>query len=128
MTTNTEKKRILMVHDLPSDSQLVKRYLEQARGHLVMEENDALAALDTAGRFQPDLVILDVLRPGMDGGELAARLQESPRLKAVPVVFLTAKVTREQADDVGGRIGNHRFLAKPIILTQAKCVTQCLGE
>jgi CheY-like chemotaxis protein len=128
-TMRTDKKRILVVDDQPCDTQLVKRYLERSNKYVVREENDAQAAVSVAEEFEPDLILLDVLMPGMEGGELAACLEASPKLKAVPIVFLTCVVTKEEVGMCGGRIGKYPFLAKPIVLTEvAACVKRHLGE
>jgi CheY-like chemotaxis protein len=125
----SEKKRILVVDDLASDTRLLKLHLEQTNEYLVREENNAQAALSTAEEFQPHLILLDVMMPDMDGGELAARFEASARLQAVPIVFLTAKVTKEEVDMCGGKIGKYPFLAKPIVLTEvAACLKTHLGE
>ena len=54
--------------------------------------------------------------PGLDGGDLAACFQANPKLKAVPIVFLTAAITKEEVEADGGRVGGFPFLAKPIVL------------
>lgn len=120
---NTEKKRILVVDDQPSDSQLVKLYLERTNDFEVREENDARAALATAEEFQPDLILLDVMMPRMDGGELAACFQENPKLKGVPIVFLTSAVTKGEVEAGHGQVGGFPFLAKPVVLTE---LLECL--
>lgn len=124
----TEKKRILVVDDRASDSRLVKLYLERNNDYVVREENDAKSALSAAEEFQPDLILLDLMMPGMDGRELAACFEANPKLKAVPIVFLTASITKEEVEAVGGRIGKFPFLAKPIVLSEvAACVKHHLG-
>lgn len=128
-TMTTGKKRILLVDDLASDTRLLKTYLERNNHYLVREENDATAALRAAEEFQPHLILLDVLMPEMNGGVLAACFQASPRLKTVPIVFLTATLTKEEVNLCGGKIGLYPFLAKPIVLTEvAACLKQHLGE
>ena len=123
-TTNVrEKKRILVVDDRPSDTQLVKLYLEQSNNYVVREENNSKTALSTAEAFQPQLILLDVKMPGMGGGELAASFKQSPKLKDVPIVFLTAMVTKGEVEAGDGRIGGLPFLAKPIVLSE---LTVCL--
>src|ERR1039458_7893843 len=104
-TMKTEKKRILAVDDQASNTRLLKLYLERTNDYVVREVNDAKAALSTAEEFQPHLILLDVMMPGMDGGELAACFQENPKLKAVPVVFLTAVITKGEAEAGGGQVG-----------------------
>jgi CheY-like chemotaxis protein len=131
MTTmsKTEKKRILAVDDRASNTRLVKLYLEGTNDYVVREENDARAAVVAAEEFQPHLILLDVMMPGMDGGELAASFQANAKLKAVPIVFLTAAVTKGEVEANGGRIGGNAFLAKPIILTEmVSCIKHHLDE
>ena len=121
-------KRILVVDDRASDTRLVKLYLERDSDYVVREVNDAKAALAAAEEFEPSLILLDLMMPGMGGTELAGRFAANPKLKAVPIVFLTAAVTKEQVDSVGGRIGKFPYLAKPIVLTEvAACLKHILG-
>jgi len=124
----TGKKRILAVDDNASNTRLVKLYLEGADDYEVREENDPRAALAAAEEFQPHLILLDVMMPGLDGGDLAACIQASPKLKAVPIVFLTAAVTKGEVEAGGGQIGGQTFLAKPIVLKEMlTCLKHHLG-
>ena len=69
------------------------------------------------------------MMPGMDGGELAACFQANPKLKAVPIVFLTAAITKNEVKLGGGVVGGFVFLAKPIVLTEVvACLKHHLGE
>ena len=124
-TMKTEKKRILVVDDRARDTRLLKLYLERTNDYVVREENDAMAALSAAEEFQPHLILLDVMMPGMDGGELAACFQANPKLKAVPIVFLTAAVSKGEVEAGGGMIGGRHFLAKPVVLSE---VVACLKD
>ena len=117
-TMNTEKKRILVVDDQARNTRLVRLYLEGTNDYVVREENDAMAALSAAKEFQPHLILLDVMMPGMDGGELAACFQANPKLKAVPIVFLTAAVTKGEVEAGRGLVGGVPFLAKPVVLVE----------
>jgi CheY-like chemotaxis protein len=128
-TVMAEKKRILAVDDNPSNTRLVKLYLEQTNAYVVREENDAKAALAAAEQFQPHLILLDVMMPGLDGGELAARFRANPKMKDVPIVFLTAAITKEEAKANGGKLGGNSFLAKPVVLKEmVACLKHHLGE
>jgi CheY-like chemotaxis protein len=125
---NTATKRILVVDDRASDSRLVRLYLERDGEYVVREVNDANAALSVAEEFEPNLILLDLMMPGMGGTELAGRFEAHDRLRTVPIVFLTAAITREQVEAVGGRIGKFPFLAKPIVLSDvAACLKKILG-
>jgi CheY-like chemotaxis protein len=129
MTMNTEKKRILAVDDEAANTRLMKLYLEQTNDYVVREENNARSALAAAEEFQPHLILLDVMMPGMDGGELATCIKASSKLKDVPIVFLTAAVKKGEVKAGGGQIGGHSFLAKPVVLTEVvACIKQHLGE
>jgi DNA-binding response OmpR family regulator len=125
----TDKQRILVVDDEPQDTQLLKAFLERTNNYVVKEENDSKAALAAAEGFQPDLVLLDVMMPDLDGGELAARFKADPKLKGVPIIFLTAKLSKEEVALCGGRIGRYPFLAKPIVLAEVlACIRQHLPD
>ena len=113
-----EKKRILVVDDQASNSRLVKLCLERTNDYVVREENNAKTALASAEEFRPHLILLDLMMPGMGGGELAACFQANPKLKAVPIVFLTAAVSKQDVTAGGGRVGAFPFLAKPFVLSE----------
>ena len=124
----TAPKRILIVDDRASDSRFIKLYLERDDAYVVKEVNDAQAAVSAAEEFAPNLILLDLMMPGMGGTELAGCFEAHPRLRVVPIVFLTAAITKEQVEAVGGRIGRYPFLAKPIVLSEvAACLKQILG-
>ncbi len=123
------KRRILVVDDEASITRLLKLNLEQTSDYEVRAENDAKAALAAAEEFEPDLILLDVMMPGMDGGELASRLQANPKLRPVPIVFLTAAATKGEVYSRGGKVGGLPFLAKPVELAEVvACLKQQLGD
>lgn len=127
-TTNTAKKRILVVDDEASVTRLLKLNLEQTNQYVVRTENAPSKALAAAAEFRPDLILLDVLMPGMDGGELASLLLADPKLKSVPIVFLTAAATKTDVRRGGGLVGGMPFLAKPADLREVlACLKQHLG-
>jgi two-component system OmpR family response regulator len=107
------KGRILIVDDDSNSTHLVKVLLERSGPYEVMEENDATAAHETARRFKPDLILLDILMPKIDGGELAAQIQADHELHGTPIIFLTALVTTDEAKS-GVHIEGHSAVAKPI--------------
>jgi len=105
------KKRILVVDDEPSITRLLKLNLEQTGNYEVREENLGAQALDAAREFKPDLVLLDVMMPDMDGGDVAAGLKQDPALRKTPVVFLTAAVKKEELGAPEGKIGGRMYIA-----------------
>jgi CheY-like chemotaxis protein len=92
--------------------------LEALGTYEVRPENHARAALQTARKCRPDLILLDVRMPEMDGGEVAAQLQEDPLLKGTPIVFLTALVSNEETKKREAQIGGMNYLAKPVDLAE----------
>jgi CheY-like chemotaxis protein len=106
-------RRILIVDNDKNTTHLVKILLEKTGRYLVFEENDSTKAHQTARNFRPDLIFLDVVMPDRDGGEIAAQIQADPQLQYTPIIFLTALVTRTEAN-TGLHIDEHPFLAKPI--------------
>ena len=112
-STAKEKRRILIVDNDRDSTHLVKILLEKTGWYSVLEENDATRAHLSAQNFRPDLILLDVMMPETDGGEVAAQIEADPDLQRTPIIFLTALVTKAEAN-AGLRIQGHRFLAKPV--------------
>jgi CheY-like chemotaxis protein len=108
------KPRILLVDDEPAFTRVMRTYLEDTGRFEVRMENDPTRVLPAAREFRPHLVLLDVIMPDMDGGEVAAKLKADPGLKDVKVVFLTAIVSKEDVSKHGQVIGGRPFLAKPV--------------
>jgi len=82
-------------------------------------ENKASMALATAKRFKPDLILLDVIMPDMDGGEVASNIIADDNLKRIPIVFLTAALAKNEQTIISG----YPFIAKPVTADQ---VLECL--
>jgi len=108
-----KKRRILIVDNDRNATHLVRILLEKTGQYLVLEENNSTKAYRSARIFQPDLILLDVVMPIRDGGEIAAQIRADPELQNTPIVFLTALVTPSEAR-AGVHIDGHPFLAKPI--------------
>ena len=108
------KKRVLIIDDEASFTRLLKLNLHHT-GHYTAETvNDPTKALAVAREFSPDVILLDVMMPRMDGGELASRLLARSRFKATPIVFLTAAVKKNEVSSHRGSVGGLPFIAKPV--------------
>ena len=107
-------KRIRVVDDEPSVTRNLKLTLESGGGYEVLGENNATNTLSTARAFRPDLVLLNVMMPGLDKGDVAARLRADPLLRDTPIIFLTALVSNEETDGHEMSSGAETFLAKPV--------------
>jgi CheY-like chemotaxis protein len=108
-----DMRRVLIVDNDRDTTHLVKVLLEKTGRYLVFEQNDGARAHLSVRNFKPDLVLLDVVMPERDGGEIAAQIRADPELENTPIIFLTALVTRAEAN-TGLHIDGHPFLAKPI--------------
>jgi len=112
-----EKPRILIVDNNRDFTLSAKLGLESTGRYSVWEENHSARAHQTAQRVKPDLILLDIAMPETDGGEVAAQIQSDPTLHRLPIVFLTALVTKAEARS-GLQIDGHPFLAKPISIPE----------
>src|SRR5512144_529253 len=101
--------RILHIEDDPANRLLVRKLL-QAAGHEVTDAADGLEGVRLACASRPDLVLVDLNIPGLDGFEVALRLRAEPALEGVPIVAITAEGDRETSLAVGC----DGFLQKPI--------------
>ena len=115
------KKKIMIVDDESGFTRLLRLVLPT---YEICEENDSNRALATALQFRPDLILLDVVMPDLDGGAVAAQIRGEPLLSRVPIVFLTAIVS-ENETKTDKTIGGFPFLAKPVSL---ESIMKCLAE
>jgi two-component system, cell cycle response regulator DivK len=104
--------RILVVEDNPSNMQLVTFVLE-AGGHTVLRSADAEAGLTLARAEQPDLILMDIQLPGMDGLQATALLKNDHATLAIPVVALTALAMKGDAERIL-KAGCDGYIAKPM--------------
>jgi CheY-like chemotaxis protein/class 3 adenylate cyclase len=101
---------ILVVDDLPENIELIEAILSP-RGYTVRSAGSGEAALEAIGHHLPDLVLLDVQMPGIDGFEVCRQLRESPATRFLPVVMVTAHASEERVRAI--EAGADDFLAKP---------------
>jgi DNA-binding response OmpR family regulator len=102
---------ILIVDDLPRNLQVLAVLLDKA-GYRVSMAMDGAQALAMVAREAPDLILLDVMMPGMDGLEVCRRLKVDEATRGIPVIFLTAKAELEDLQE-GFKIGAVDYLTKP---------------
>lgn len=111
-------KRILVVDDEVGFTRLLQMNLEKTGKYTVTVVNDSTKALEAARVFHPHLALLDVVMPGMDGGDLVAQMKADPALGKIPVIMLTALVGKNEAsEDAVVQSGNLLMLGKPVRLS-----------
>lgn len=110
------KGRILLVDDNVNLTTLLGKALQKC-GYETREENDSTRALATVQRLRPDLILLDVMMPGKDGGDVLAELRSDFHLSRIPVILLTALAS--EAGSLAGIGGGHcPVLGKPVELSR----------
>jgi DNA-binding NtrC family response regulator len=110
-TLDLRGAKILIVDDAPAILDVLRRTLEAA-GYLVLAASTGELALRLAAEARPDLILLDVLLPDLNGFEVCGRLKAAPLTRAVPVVFLTAQPETEEVIR-GFRAGGVDYILKP---------------
>ncbi len=121
------KKTIMVVDDNPDIITIVKTILE-GRGYTVFSASSGPELLNMLPDHKPDLIILDIMMPEMDGLEVLTRLKGKTESATIPVILLTAKVQYE--DVLGGyKLGADYYITKPFTSTQlVNGINLLLGE
>jgi two-component system cell cycle response regulator DivK len=103
---------ILYIEDNPDNRLLVRRILE-AEGYTVLEASSASAAFSTVQSHQPDLILMDINLPEMDGYTLTSRLKAIPELDKVPIIAVTANVMKGDRERTI-QAGCDGYIQKPV--------------
>ncbi len=109
-TDQTKSQKVLIVDDEPVNLKLLGAHLKKA-GYEVLDAADGQRALDKA-LLAPDLILLDIMMPGMDGLETCRHLKESPETKDIPVIFLSA-LSDSEVKTKGLQVGGVDYISKP---------------
>lgn len=112
----TGAARVLVVDDHPLNIELA-RFVLEADGFVVESAADAQQALDRIAAFAPDLILMDVQLPGMDGLELTRRLKADPATRAIVIVAFTAYAMKGDAERMRAA-GCDGYVSKPIDVTR----------
>ena len=116
------KKHVLVVDDDPLVVKILREPLERA-GYSVNTASHGLEALKKVKEKRPDLIILDILMPLLDGFKVARLLKFDKRFKDIPIIVLTSRAT-EGERKMGEQVGANEFLYKPFRLPQVLDVVQ----
>lgn len=107
-------KRVLAIDDEASFTRMIKLNLEATGDYTVETVNDSTKAFEVAREFIPDIILLDVVMPGADGGDVALSLRNRSATKNIPIIFVSAMVSQEESKKGFYQSGGEHFLAKPV--------------
>jgi CheY-like chemotaxis protein len=113
-TTNNTPIRVLIIDDEAPFTRMVKLNLQNAGNYLVETLNESPQARIVAKAFKPDIILLDVVMPEADGGDVAAMLRAGDATKHIPIIFVSAMVSRKESNKGLYQSGGEHFLAKPV--------------
>jgi chemotaxis family two-component system response regulator Rcp1 len=131
MSDATRATQILLVEDNPADVRLTLEVFKQARLrntlHVAQDGETALAMLRDPARRRPDLILLDLNLPGIDGREVLQEIKTDPALRSIPVCILTTSRAEQDIVDAYQRHTNC-YIVKPVDLNQFILVVQQIHE
>lgn len=105
------KNKILIVDDIPENVDVLRKILEM-KGYSISMAPSGEVALKIAPKLRPDLILMDVMMPGMDGFDTCRKLKENPDFKNIPIIFVTGKVETEDIVDAF-KAGGSDYITKP---------------
>ena len=113
-----ENKLILVIDDDDTITNLIKTILTK-EGYTVKSANDGIVGVEMAQNLGPDIILMDITMPGIDGYEATKKIKQDPKTKDIPIIFLTGK----SASEDGGKafaMGGVTFMRKPFQPQQLK--------
>ncbi|MGJ8638038.1 MAG: response regulator [Opitutaceae bacterium] len=106
--------RVLIIDDEAPLTRMLKLNLENAGDYIVETLNESTQARIVAKQFKPQIILLDVVMPEADGGDVATMLRESSVTQDIPIIFVSAMVSRQESNKGLYQSGGEYFLAKPV--------------
>ena len=113
-TSPAKPHRVLLVDDEPAFTRMVKRNLEASGQYAVKIVNESPQAYTEACSFNPDIILLDVVMPQADGGDVSIQIRNHPKTKHIPIIFVSAMVSRKESGEGFYESGGEHFIAKPV--------------
>lgn len=107
----TKSGKILVIDDEAEITEIVETFLKDA-GYQVLVENSSVMGIERAKSFMPDLILLDIMMPFMDGYEVCEELKKNKETENIPVIFLTGKDARSD-EGKSFKVGGDMFIKKP---------------
>jgi len=111
-------KKVLIIDDEKYFCRAVKKVIETNRDFMVLTATRGDEGLRLAQTETPDLILLDIVMPGIAGTQVAEELLEDPATATIPIIFVTAIVKQEEAERNKGFLGGRMFIAKPVVVDE----------
>jgi len=109
-------KKILVIDDEEDFCRSLKKALERKKTFRVLTATRGIEGIRLAKTVKPDVILLDIMMPDMSGTSVAEELRDNPVACDIPIIFVTAIVSKDEIKESGGVSGGHCFIAKPVIL------------
>ena len=111
-------KKLLVIDDEEYFCRAVKKAIEMKRDLQVLTATRGDEGLRLARTQKPDLILLDIVMPGMMGTQVAEELSQDPATASIPVIFVPAIVQKEATGRARGFLGGRMFIAKPVVVDE----------
>jgi DNA-binding response OmpR family regulator len=112
------RRRVLIVDDDEGVARAVKTGLEKSGPYEVLIETNPRHAKLAAMEFRPQIILLDIIMPEIDGGTLAADFRRDVHLQRIPILFLTSIIGKTEAASKGGMLAGEPVLPKPFTISE----------
>ena len=124
-----KKSKILIVDDDERLARMLKIHLNRTDVYEVEIESNGVDAVNSIREFMPELILLDIMMPGVSGDEIADELLNDNELSHIKIVFLTGLVTKQESQTKKGQFSGRTVLAKPVDIDELlTCVEQQLNN
>lgn len=120
-----DKSKILIVDDDVRLARMLKSHLKYTDIYEVEIESNSADAINSIREFMPELVLLDIMMPGVSGDVIADEILNDEELSHIKIVFLTGLVTKQEAQSKGGQFSGRTLLAKPVDIDE---LLTCIEE
>lgn len=107
-------KKILVIDDEEAFCRALKKALELKTDFQVLTTTQGVEGIQLAKAQRPDVILLDIMMPGMFGTQVAEKLSEDPVTRSIPIIFVTAVITQAEASTNNYIAGRHHCIAKPV--------------
>ncbi|RJR33953.1 MAG: response regulator [Desulfobacteraceae bacterium] len=111
-------RKVLIIDDEENHCRLLKKALERKGGFEVISATTGKEGIELARSKKPEIIVMDLVMPGMDGTEVAETLEGDSETSTIPIIFVTGMLTRDEANEQNAASSRGYFMAKPILIDE----------